>query len=192
MILHRPQCSARAVTFVSTLHKPGTREVERGQRTCKQPSKNSGTSGNKTLTTLFFFKLFFFPVLVPLNSWATLFCQHTIFLSIMISPWLCLQWLCWPPLCMFVINVFILLLNLVLGYGPWKKIGISCGKRFKLLLHENFTLSLYSLLSTRMGTEDHNLRCNRKQLEKMILNKARFGFVQILTGWYNVSWKNVL
>lgn len=134
-------CSARAVSFVSTLHKPGTREMERGQRTCKQPSRNSGTSGNKTLTTLFFFKLFFFPALAPLNSRAMLFCQYTIFLSIMISPWLCLQWLCWPPLCMFVINVFILLLNLVLVYGPWKKIGISCGKRFKLLLHENFTLS---------------------------------------------------
>lgn len=40
-----------------------------------------------------------------------------------------------------------------------------------------------------MGTEDHNLRCNRKQLEKMILNKEKFGFVQILAGWYTISWK---
>lgn len=29
-------------------------------------------------------------------------------------------------------------------------------------------------------TEDHNLRCNKKQVEKMIPNKERFGFVQIV------------
>lgn len=83
---------------------------------------------------------------------------------------------------MLVINVFILLFNLVLVYGSWKKIGISCEKRFELsCCMKTLPSPLYSLLSIRMGTEDHNLRCNRKQLEKMILNKEKSGFVQILT-----------
>lgn len=28
-----------------------------------------------------------------------------------------------------------------------------------------------------MRTEDHNLRCNKKQMEKTLPNKERFGFV---------------